>query len=675
MFLSNREMALLTELMNNKGPVSLEHMMNLLKVSKRTVYRELSNLELSLKETDAKIEKVGREGFQIIADQQAIGKLQEAILMDNSKEFATSERQHGILLKLLTETQPVSIDYFLDKYMISNSTFFSDIRQLEEQLARHPLTIERNRGYEIKGSEKQRRLLLANTLVMEINEYQFFHLPEMEENHSFLEFIDKDHLIFAQHLSHDIIEPQFSDLSDRKLAFMIIMLTLAMDRVSKGFSLTEESYPSQVNKEFLEISKQLFAQIAKKTRRLYSVNEIVFFAMLLGDFLNSFDHDFFEENFDTNLAYRVKRLIGLVSQETEVDFYEDATLYKMLLTHISGVLTRTILEETAINNPILEKIMAQYTEIAAAICLSLPESFPNQRFSEEEIAYMVLHFANSLEKNPKVMEVNIAGISPSGLASTSMLEMQLRKHFPFINEIKFFRVSEIERLNIQEKYDLVISTALLPGYGGEYKLVSPLLLEEEVQQLKEKIKEINQHKQITRRVVPPLSNEDTYEEILALIAEINQLLARFSLIDIQNPGELEATIAQVLTYFPAEFVTNKKKVKEKLLRRYDQAPLGIPNTQFALFHASSEAVELPVFQIFDLSTPLPILAMDKQKIWVKRLLIMLAPYPVKEDTAKILGKISGAIIMNDLNVEIFNSGNQSIIFQLLSSLLIEEVKR
>lgn len=50
MFLTNRETLLLTELMNSTGPVSLDRMMQVLKVSKRTVYRELANLEKSWKQ-------------------------------------------------------------------------------------------------------------------------------------------------------------------------------------------------------------------------------------------------------------------------------------------------------------------------------------------------------------------------------------------------------------------------------------------------------------------------------------------------------------------------------------------------------------------------------------------------------------------------------------------------
>lgn len=51
---------------------------------------------------------------------------------------------------------------------------------------------------------------------------------------------------------------------------------------------------------------------------------------------------------------------------------------------------------------------------------------------------MVLHFANSLERSPKIMEVDIAGFSPSGLASTSMLEMRLRRYFPLSTRFIFF---------------------------------------------------------------------------------------------------------------------------------------------------------------------------------------------------------------------------------------------
>ena len=204
--------------------------------------------------------------------------------------------------------------------------------------------------------------------------------------------------------------------------------------------------------------------------------------------------------------------------------------------------------------------MKQYEEIAEAIRLSLPLVFPQQQFSTEEIAYMVLHFANSLEKNPKVMEVNIAGVSPSGLASISLLEMQLRKQFPFINKITFFRVGDIEQDKIESNYDLVISTSLLPGYRGKYKLVSPILLEEDIQELKEEFRLLSQKKRLSHAIPTPVSTrEDTYEDVLAFIEEINRLLELFTLQTIDNGPNLEETLSEVMKHFSKALVQDRKK--------------------------------------------------------------------------------------------------------------------
>ena len=48
-----------------------------------------------------------------------------------------------------------------------------------------PLSITRNRGYEITGPEKYRRLLIANILELEINAYEIFHLLEFDTTTNF----------------------------------------------------------------------------------------------------------------------------------------------------------------------------------------------------------------------------------------------------------------------------------------------------------------------------------------------------------------------------------------------------------------------------------------------------------------------------------------------------------
>ncbi len=545
MFLTPRETIILKELLHSASPVTVERLMSLLKVSKRTVYRELANLELSLESIGAKLEKESRGRFRLIAEDAAKAKILSIVSEDEPSELSATERQHAILLQLLNSDEPISMQTFLDEYLISNTTFFADIKQLELRLARLPLTITRNRGYELAGSEKYRRLLLANILGIEINEYHFFHFSELEDKESFfMQFVNQEQLLFAQKLVREIVEPRFSDLSDRKLEFLILMLTISMDRVPRGRQLVEDSFAGQINKELLDLSKQIFAKIAAHTKQLYAVSEVVFFANLLGDFFSDLDNDFFNESFDTRLAYQVKQLIENVSQDAEVNFFEDSNLYKMLLTHLSAALSRAILNQGSLNNPILERIMGQYSEVAGAIRNALPKVFPQQEFSEEEIAYMVLHFANSLERSPKVIAVDIAGISPSGLASTRMLEMRLRKHFPFINEIVFFRIADLGKLNLEEKFDLTISTSLLPGYSGKYLLISPLLLEDEIKQLKEAFRAIDHTKRhVQPAAKPSLPENDDYQEVMTFIDEINQLLKHFFVKTLENSSSISETVA------------------------------------------------------------------------------------------------------------------------------------
>lgn len=47
----------------------------------------------------------------------------------------------------------------------------------------------------------------------------------------------------------------------------------------------------------------------------------------------------------------------------------------MLLTHLSGVFSRAVLQEEDLTNPILERIMNQYQEIAAAFTPSVAANF------------------------------------------------------------------------------------------------------------------------------------------------------------------------------------------------------------------------------------------------------------------------------------------------------------
>ncbi|HCM89799.1 MULTISPECIES: PRD domain-containing protein [Vagococcus] len=675
MFLTPREKILLTELLNSPASVSINQMLTLLKVSRRMVYRELDSLTQSLASIDVDVKKISRGNYQLIYEKEQKKELEALLGTTTQMELSTIERQRSILLEFLDTTEVIPMIQFLEKYQISNTTFYADIKQLEEQIKQSPLKIVRNQGYEITGSEKYRRLLMANVLETEINEYQFFNYdPKNNENPYFFSYISSPDFFSTKKMVLEELNQSLPNLSDRKRQHLILVAFLSVKRVKAGHVLFEDTYTERLNKNMLNISKRIFAKLGKETQQLYPVNEIVFYSSLLNDFSNSFDENFFEENFDTELAYDVKTLIELVSEETEIDFFEDYNLYKMLLTHLSGVFSRAILKEDTLTNPILERIMEQYQELANGIRQSLPIAFEGQVLTEEEIAYMVLHFANSLERSPKIIEVDVAGFSPSGLVSTSMLEMKLRHHFPFIHQIHFYSIAELDKIKLEEDYDLVVSTSVLPGYQGHYELVTPLLLEDEVKRLKDVLKKIDKRDRKPRVAIKNLDEGKAYTEVLKFMDDVNELLSHFFVKKISYSGELEELLQALLSNLDQELVSNQEQIYQKLLKRLKQSPVAIPKTSMALFHASTEGIKKPIFCIMDLEEEMTLMGMDKVEMKVSRILLMLSPQEVTGIETKLLSKISGAIIMNDLYTEIFNSGNESIMYQLLSTLLIEEMK-
>lgn len=59
----------------------------------------------------------------------------------------------------------------------------------------------------------------------------------------------------------------------------------------------------------------------------------------------------------------------------------------MLLTHLSGVFSRAVLQEETLTNPILEKIMVQYEEVANAIRKAVERIFQEKIIRRRDRLY------------------------------------------------------------------------------------------------------------------------------------------------------------------------------------------------------------------------------------------------------------------------------------------------
>jgi mannitol operon transcriptional antiterminator len=121
-------------------------------------------------------------------------------------------------------------------------------------------------------------------------------------------------------------------------------------------------------------------------------------------------------------------------------------------------------------------------------------------------------------------------------------------------------------------------------------------------------------------------------------------------------------------------VKGSQSLVSLLKDRFEETHLAIPETQLALLHGVHSSVNAPLFKIYDLSQSIEVIAMNRQPLEVKRILLLLSPPEVPEDVAYLLGKISSSIIENKLYTSIYNSGNYNIVSELLRKIITDSIR-
>ncbi|MDM5144993.1 hypothetical protein ICE98_02097 [Lactococcus lactis] len=132
MFLTSREQKLIQTFLK-RGKLTIAEMMEITDTSRRTLYRDLNNLQKSLPE-NISLENTD-EGYFLKGDINQLTQAHELI------DYTMSERLYGELL-LLIENK-ASIASLTDYFGISQPTVTSDLRQLEQTLLENEISLIR----------------------------------------------------------------------------------------------------------------------------------------------------------------------------------------------------------------------------------------------------------------------------------------------------------------------------------------------------------------------------------------------------------------------------------------------------------------------------------------------------------------------------------------------------
>jgi mannitol operon transcriptional antiterminator len=680
MYISARERKILDILLSNDEEMTVGELARQLDVSNRTIHRDLKGIEHILKDYRLQLVKKAGVGIRIIGEEEKKKELALHLFHLSHKEYTPEERQLIILIALLEATEPVKLLALANDLNVTVATISHDLDKIDQMIEKYGLSLIRKRGYgvEIAGSESAKRRMMSELLFRHVDEHEFLSL--MKESiqkksidtwntvtEKLLGLVDKKKLAAIEQQIEQIKEELPFTIADSSYIALVVHLALAIERISHGESINfDQQYLEtiQTTKEYKTAEK-----IARSLERAFHITipkeEIGYITMhLMGAKLRDRQGYMLEEaSFEVGI--KAQELIRFVSAELHVDISNDYTLYEDLVVHLKPALYR-IQHNMGIANPLLEKIVQDYPKLFAVLKKGVKQVFPDVTVPDEEIGYLVLHFASALLRRKKGLRALV--ICSSGLGTAKILATRLKKEIPDIIHMEQISVFELRNTDVT-RYDLIVSTVPIDGLAKPYFVVSPMLREEEVLSIKQFLQSrnaVSRKEEVDDAVGKSHDVTKKMASIQRMSETILRILEGFTLQQVNSQSIKEVLAEACHQLWQKGIIFNSEKVLAELLRRETLGGLGIPETSLALYHTRSPAVLVPSFTIYRLSECQTIKGMHDQTMAVNTILLLLAPDSPSQETLSVLSHISSLVIKDEDSMALFANGDHEQVYSFLS---------
>lgn len=648
MLLTKREEQLLKAFLH-VGKLSMQDMTEILQVSSRTIYRTLSDLTDSIEHYGIEITKHGK--YYILTGELDDLPTELEVLV----EYSPQERQELITYRLLTENGYVTNEVLQECTKVSNVTIIQDISDIDKRLLDFDLKIERQKGYRISGDSVSKRRFLAILLTNCISVADF-----STGNFGSFDILEADRTRLASQIVNKQLSG-FPDMDARMKMFFAILLSLI------GQEQNIENLPN-TSKQALEISQKIFQAYSKQTEQFYSIQEIIYFASILDELIiKRQENPLFTEKFDGEFFYNISNLIDTVSMYTKIDFFKDKVLFNFLFHHIRLSLGVPILFQGESLPESVQLLVERNKFLYTVISLLVNDIFPKYLHTEYEYGMIALHFISSLGRSPEIYPVRILLLTDERRVTRDLLVSKIKSVAPFVEWIDIQSLADYHSIDLSQ-YDYILSTK--PLANQEIDVISSFPTVKELLELQERLQYVQAHRTIVARdAIAPEKNYDLQDYLISS----SQLLSQFELVQLENEQSFERTVEQIIQY--QKNVSDYDYLTRKLLSHFHNSPMAIPNTGLVLLHSQSSKVTTNSFTMFELKLPISALSMKREEEEVKRCLLMLMSKEASEEVRDLMTAISQSIIENHLYTEIYKTGNQSIIYQMLNTIFNEKIKK
>ena len=473
-----RQIFLLEFLLKQHEYLSANQLAEKYGVSTKTVYQDIDKLNDFFDEGELKsrIVKVPRKGIKLSADEER--KQIHSLLLVNKHEsgvqdFSPEYRESELIKRLFINQEDLDIYDFAEEMYVTESTVHRDIDKLEKNLGQFDLKIRiKHDQLCVDGDEWNIRKALQSYVI------QAQSLGREENLERF--FSEKDIEICYEAISR-LSQKYHHQFSEEYSCLLLVECLVFKKRTENNNCLTERTSNLINDLNHLEVyffSGELLESIINKSFSEispYEIEAMAYSLLAYGFSIQSADYI-------QNIEHQVNELINKVSNLLSLDLSKDNHLKLMLSNHISKMIFR-LRNQIYITNPALEEIKKQYSSLFNVIWIAIRglSKYYEINISNEELAFIVIHFQLAIEKIVKPL--NIVVICQNGIATSELIMSKLHKIFDSDAKITNINARELDFYDLSN-IDLIISTIALPEVKVPVIEVSPILTKDEIESIR-----------------------------------------------------------------------------------------------------------------------------------------------------------------------------------------------
>ncbi|KXT75715.1 BglG family transcription antiterminator [Streptococcus sp. DD12] len=489
---SKKEKALLYELIQAKEKfVTSKSLAEKLNCSDRSVRNYIKSIQSVLRFQPVALEAKHGSGYRLVHDKEKDYQtflLASGLVEPNLEEIGEDkeDRINAILHKLLFEQDNIYLDDLADELYVSRSTLSHDFKSIRQLLVNFDLTIESkaNKGIYVLGSERdKRRFILSYFFGGHFRKTIYHYVNQLNLPKDLT--LDDLTLIVLEECREARLR-----LSDFVIQNLVIHIALAIQRLQKGFKMAPIHLEGGEFEKEKQVAKRILNRIEEAVAIVFPLEEIDYIAL----------HLFSKEELShrslvnpDSLRIELVQALETLGLDDIYHFSSDHQFMEGVLLHLETLDVR-LKNGIHLENPMKANICEQYPDIfylTQEVLYHLP-NFKDKNISDDEIAYVTLHFMASIERRKDENRVQVLVICSTGFGSAQMLRNRLENEFgnriAIRDVVGYYDITD-ERL---EGIDLILSTIDLSHliFKVPSVTVSVFLKTHEVEELKKRLESI-----------------------------------------------------------------------------------------------------------------------------------------------------------------------------------------